>query len=532
MMRGSHAWEWWGLIGIGLVTACLKFLYQPDLRSSIDGSFYLNVASHVANGDGLKTTVSLYRQGFQELPHASLVYPLWPLLLGAGARLLGLFRSARVIPELLFAVNLVAVFLFARTVARRVVPAGVPSIPWYRSPGAIALSATLLLASNHVFFRYSSKPYTEPLALALTLGALLALFRFSARGRTKWAVLAGVLAAAAYLTRSQCVGTVVGVLGALAIAGARDPNARRAFAAASAASLATVLPWLVYVARSARVIDPRLLLNFAVHRETPELPPFHIFVATDGWLGYVVDRASGVLVAFDPTTTMSYVFSWGPVAYSVVIVSAILVWKWRGLRELFGTSLTTSGVPMTAVVGTGVACLLPVHMLHSQYVYEWWFGHRYGLFLLLLIVPAFSYLVVAGARLRRVAALLLALSVVWGGSLIGAAVLYERPSPTPARLEFEAWLSNQEETVFLATHPQVLSVYTEAGFHWIDCKDPAFVTRAMVELLPIDFVVSLPRDRQCPFLSDLGQYRPVARFGSGETEIAVFALISGSTSGR
>jgi hypothetical protein len=532
MAERSRAWEWWGLAGIGLVVGILKFFYEPNLRVAMDGSFYMNVAKHVADGDGLATTLSLYRQGFLEFPHVSLIYPIWPLLLGAGASVMGVFRAARIVPEVLFGLDLILVFLFTRAVSTWAARHTDGRLPWYRSRGAIALSVTLLFASNHVLFRYSSQPYTEPLALAFTLGALLALFRFGTRERIGWAVLAAVLASAAYLTRSQCAGVLGGILGALALAAVRERLARRALVAAGAASLATMLPWFLWVAKTARPFDPRLLLNFAAYRETPGLPPFEIFVPTDGPVELLIDRASGLFVAFDPVSPFSYVFSWGPAAYLVLVATAMLLWRVSDTPKLLRSAMTIRGASMTAVVAAGVGALVPVHLLHSEYVFEWWFGHRYGLFLVLLIVPAIVYLLRAGRIAHRIYLALLGLSVMWGGIYIAATLVRDRPEPTPARLALEAWLGTQGGSVFLATNPQPLSLYTEAGFHWIQCEDPPAVTRAMITALPIDFVIFKPEDHECAFFDGLSRLRQVRRFGAGESEIAVFSAEADSNVAR
>lgn len=523
MSQRSRGWEWWGLIGIGLASGVLKYFYEPSLRTAIDGAFYMNVAGHVANGDGLTTTLSLYRRGFQELPHPSFIYPLWPLVLGAGASVMGLFRAARIVPEILFGLDLLLVFLFTRTVSAWFPPSADSRPPWHRSPGAVALSVTALIASNHVFFTYSSKPYTEPLALALTLGALLAMFQFSARKVIRWAVLAAVLASAAYLTRSQCAGVLVGILVVFALAGLRERLARCAFVAAGVASMVTMLPWVAYLAKVAAPFDPRLLWNFAAYRESPDLPPFEVFVATDGPLDYLMDRASGLLVAFDPQSSLSYVFSWGPAAYVVLIALAMLLWQARDLPRLLRAALTIRGIPMSAVMLAGFGVLLPVHLLHSDYVREWWFGDRYGLFLVLLIAPAVAYVSRAGRMAWRTYLALLGLSVLLGGANIATFVIHERPNPTPALLELETWLGAQADKIFLATNPQQLALHTGAGFHWIQCKDSPSTTRIMINSLPIDYVISMPRDRGCPFRKELSRLREVRRFGSGKSRISVFA---------
>lgn len=522
MTRASRRWEWLALIAVGLVIALAKYLYEPNLRASPDGSFYLNVARHVADGEGLATTVSLYRQGFQELPHASFVYPLWPILLGAGATILGLFHAARVVPEMLFALDLLLVFVLMHRISSWPASGRTLEQTRHASPWFMAVLATALVGTNHVFFQFSSRPYTEPLAMALTIAALLAVFRFGSDHRVRWAVVAGILASAAYLTRSQCIGVVLGVLGSFAIVGIRSPLARRGLVAAGVASMVTVMPWLAYVASGTDAFDPRMLFDFSAYRETDGLPPFEVLVATSGPLDYLLDRMSGLWVAFDPSSALSYVSSWGPAAYSLLLAGGVLAWRTARSPESPAARLTLRELPLIAVVLTGLATLLPVHLYHSVFVREWWFGHRYGLFLILLIMPSIAYLARAGRGLRRAGVAMVGLSIVWGSILVVGAVSLERVEPSSARVQLEAWLATQESKVFLTRHPQSLSLYTGAGMHWIQCEDSPSATRDMIRLLPIDFVISLPRDRMCPFLEELRNADPVVQFGKGRDQIFVY----------
>lgn len=62
---------------------------------------------------------ALYHQGLRELPHASLVYPLWPVLLGAGGALIGLERAAVLLPPLFYVLSLVLLYALANRLAGR-----------------------------------------------------------------------------------------------------------------------------------------------------------------------------------------------------------------------------------------------------------------------------------------------------------------------------------------------------------------------------------------------------------------------------
>ena len=78
---------------LSLLTQKLAFDPEPIGHGRADGSFYYQVARHVASGDGLRTSVSLYNQGLRELPAPTTITPLWPLVLGATGRWIGLPRA-------------------------------------------------------------------------------------------------------------------------------------------------------------------------------------------------------------------------------------------------------------------------------------------------------------------------------------------------------------------------------------------------------------------------------------------------------
>lgn len=518
--------EWWALGGIACLFLLLKLAYHPDLRLAIDASYYFNVARHVSRGEGLLTTLSLYRQGFHELPHVSHIYPLWPLVLGAVGAAIGLFRAAHLLPEVLFFADLLLLFLLTRAVARVVLTRRRSAPDRFVSPGSIALLVVLLTGGNHVFFRASSLPYTEALAVGLSLSALLAVCRFSLEPRLRWALAAGGLAAAAYLTRSQCAGVLLGVLGALALVGIRSSAARRGLIATAALAILVIAPWFGYLGLTSEAFSLRSVLDFAAYRETPELGEFVVLVSTSSIFEWVIDRASGFLVAFAPRSPYSYVWSWGAIAYVVPVALALVVFRiafqrWH-LRSVWRASTELSALPVVATLAAGALTLAPVHLLHSVYGYEWYFGERYGVFLVLLIAPALAYALGSGRTVRLLSIVLLGLSVLHAGRYIRAHMQLDSPDPHPVLLELESWLATQPvDHVFLTRDPQPLAIGSEAGFHWVQCSDSPTVTRNMLTYLPIDFVILFPNDRACPFARDLGDLETVTEFGGGEDVIAI-----------
>jgi hypothetical protein len=83
-----------------------------------DGLFYYQIAQHVAVGEGLLTSVSLFGQGMRELPSTTTVQPLWPLLLGWIGRSVGLDRAAAGLSELLYLVSLILLYALANRIGR------------------------------------------------------------------------------------------------------------------------------------------------------------------------------------------------------------------------------------------------------------------------------------------------------------------------------------------------------------------------------------------------------------------------------
>ena len=63
-----------------IVTTCAvaKVCYNPTLdRRSLDGNYYYQIARHIAEGNGFRTSVSLYHQGLRTLPAPATIYPAW-----------------------------------------------------------------------------------------------------------------------------------------------------------------------------------------------------------------------------------------------------------------------------------------------------------------------------------------------------------------------------------------------------------------------------------------------------------------------
>src|SRR5438093_1192372 len=85
-------------------------------------------STRVAAGHGLVTSVCLYHQGLKRLPAKTNIYPLWPLLLGGAGRVMGMTTAARLLPRLMFLVDLLLLYLLTLRVAERTV--GLNAVTW------------------------------------------------------------------------------------------------------------------------------------------------------------------------------------------------------------------------------------------------------------------------------------------------------------------------------------------------------------------------------------------------------------------
>jgi len=510
--------------------AAVKLRFDPGVsRSGLDGGYYFQIARHVSEGDGLRTSISLYNQGMQYFPHEVNQSPVWPLALGAVGSIFGMQRSAEALPELLYLLDLVLLYALVRRLLAR---AGVDAALFGGRVGLdLAHVAVALFGLNHMFFRFTSSPYTEGLAFAVLFSTLLALDRAALRQSVAWAALAGALATIAMLTRAQLVGLVVAVPLALLMGSLRTPRLRRLAAVAAVASALAFLPWLLQLLTWMQEITPLALLGVGDVRETPELERFVPSVEPAGLLELLRDRARGLVVAFDPRDPNSYVSSFGPAVYLVPLALGRLAldrarWPdyWRGLTSATGV-LAAAGLLMCG------AALLPVHLTHSWIFKEWLFGHRHGLAYVLPLTGALVFLFArAGRPARAIAVLLVAASLFTGARNV--ANLLDVPFQaglTRAELELVSWLDARiPRPVVVTTRPQTLAVYSRSGMHWTSCVMPASQTLQFLEYAGADFVVVYAAESGCSFIEALeGDLALVRTFGAGSERIALLRLRPG-----
>ncbi len=209
-----------------------------------DGGLYTNVAEHVRDGAGLATDISPYHHGYETLPHATAIYPAWPLVYGYASRLAPLRLTGIWLPTLGYFVALVFAYLWACRLALA---------RSFRFPPGLNAGHVLVLflGLNGKFFSFTSLPYTEGLGFAVLFAGLWRFHKIGSTSSVWHAAEMGVWLAALMLIRSQFLVVVLAAFLSLATLAAARRSSRGwlRLAAAAAVFAALMLPWAVRVSR-------------------------------------------------------------------------------------------------------------------------------------------------------------------------------------------------------------------------------------------------------------------------------------------
>lgn len=489
----------WAAVIIGVLTV-LRFLKGAGGPPyGIDASYYFQLARHVANGDGFVTTVSLYHEGWI-LPAKTPIYPLWPLLMGYAGRAVGLERAADLLPRIFYVANLALLYLVARAAALRIGGLWM-NRRWWMPDTAHWIVAIFGLASR--YFGATTHPYTEGLAFFCAFASFVALERFD-RTRGTWAAaLGGLFAGLAFLTRTQMVGVAIGCFLALAWFAVRDRSARLGALVWSIVAFATVAPWFLYIGYIPGVTQGSM--------KRVELPHPVEWAQHATPLGWLAARVESFGVMFGPSNEYSYVQSFGVVALLVplaAIAAAIELARRRRLRA-------PQSIVRTAMFIAGLFFFFNLTLYQSAVWLPWLFGWRHGLPFVFLIALALPWLVVRAGRFAPALGIVLAISIATSASAVLAFVRTPDVRLSAAETELVAWLDAQPRRVsVMTTNAQILGSMTDTRFYWTSCASPGDTTRAMLRLLPIDFVVLYEHEARCRFAAEGGAMRLVRAFGS------------------
>lgn len=529
--------EWRALLLLLAVVLVARAFYLPTVAGyGLDGGLYFEVARHVRDGDGLVSSLSLYHQGFQSFPRPTPLYPLWPLLLGLMGRIVPLERLAVGLPVALHLLSVILGFRAVKVIEQRL---GLP--PLWRG-GPVVLTAALLFALalglNSRYFHASARPYTESLSWCLLLLAVPRLLRSLGRPGVLSGLEAGAWAGLLVLARSQLLLVTLALGGALGIRlltvwVGLDPQGSRAerWSASRhilAALLGGTVGWLGVVSLQllqlyAHGIAPSLtaLLRFDLYRDLDVLSPLPLMVQTHGLLGWLRDRTEGFWLAFNPAATEGYRGGVGLFFLSVPAVSLVLlgrlglaagrVWKTSapGLRArgLWEAGRSKSGALRVWLSGEqlpelflGLLMLggwLSLHTLHKTMFSEWNFSTRHAMTALPFFVACLCWLFYQGRWVRRLAVLLLLISVGYAGNLLGANCLegWHKPPPQVQRqakglAEYLRKARQEDPDLRVAVwEPQLMAPLAPGvGFHWLGASTQAADLVILFDVLETDLL--------------------------------------------
>ena len=206
-----------------------------------DDGIYVQLAKSLAEGDGYRS------MHLPDAPVAVHYPPAYPFILSLLWRLWPSFPANVTLFELWDAASLGLAATLIALHSRRI------ALPSPMSAGALVLAFIAFPLLTLVGVRFS-----EPLFLLLAAGAVLVADSEDQSVRT--AVLAGVLAGVATLTRSIGIAVIGGVVLGMFASGRR----RSALIAGSTATV-IIVPWLVFLMAHRDGVDPLLVSNYGTY---------------------------------------------------------------------------------------------------------------------------------------------------------------------------------------------------------------------------------------------------------------------------
>ena len=500
-------------VGVGLCVAfsVLRYGYRPPLGDGLDGAYYLQVARQVALGHGLQTTYSVFHMALSPLPQRATTYPLLPLVMGYLARVVPLTEAAVWLPGAAYVLSIGLCYGFLQWLTAR----SLPRLHWLRRTAwCAALCSWFGLLPVYVWT--SARPYTETLANSLVLTTLWcfglsssARFHTNSQHRAAF-VGVGLLAGLCYLARFQLI--VVPIAFVLARAMARD---RRALGDCAWLVLgaAPCLAWQAVRQLSLPNGQAYALLDFAMYRQRPDLPPFVYDLQFSTRTAWLFDKLHGVLVSLDPDSVDSYLVQlsylvWlAPLGLALLAVSRIARLAKQGFPALRHDALRRPRhAALVASAWLGALAVAPLHTVHSLRWRSWAFAWRQGMPLVYLLIPIVIWLLARERRsLRFLVAVLLALSLLICARKTEEVL--ERHVPTEllqAYADVAHYLDAHAPTGgTLGMEHQSLAVFTTQPLYWLACWSPSAFAQGLVTALPVNRILLRPGELRCPSLDGI-----------------------------
>lgn len=520
LLSPERRWRYALLAGIVAFFAALKLDFDPGLgRPCTDGDYYFQIARNVAEGNGFTTNVSLYNQGLLYFPHEINHSPVWPLTMGLLGKLFALETVAHVVPEIAYCIALVLLYFLTQRLARRTSDGSPPPLGLGGKPLDVGHLVVAVFATNIVFFKTTSTPYTEGMAFLFVFASLIAADAAAEKRCVRRAALAGALAALAFLTRTQMIGVALALPFVFALHGIRE---RRFFALAGVAVGAmavVVLPWFAWIASWANITGWQTFAGMGSVQDLPALRFFRQTVPVSSTGGKLRTLFESLEAAFKPESKVGYTASFGVVVYAVPLAVLAAAGSWTEVKRIGRRLWSAEGCLLSIAALATLVMLGPLHLEKRQFFLNWLFGWRHGLPFILLIALALAYLFSRGERLGRgIAAVLVAITLFHSIESMG--VLLNRryvAGPTGPEAALARWMDAQKpRPKVITTNAQVLSAFSRSYFHWIECKVPAKHTRLLLESGAADYVLLYPKEARCPYFASLqDEMELVKAFKSG-----------------
>jgi hypothetical protein len=459
----------------------------------IDGAFYTDVAQYVRDGSGLQTGQSLYHKGYGQFPHPTSIYPAWPLLLGFLARLVDMRVLVHWLPAALWLASLVAAWrlgsaLRPQSFFQRV----------HLNGGHLLM---LLLGLNTEYFTYTSMPYTEGLSWLLLLLFGHRLLRLAPRDDLASAAEIGAWAGLLVLCRAQFLIVPIAVFAALSLRlrGGWRGLARLLVAVAVFAALLT--PHMVRNAGILQDASLLTLLRFDQAQVSDALEPLPVLIETHGLGGLLLDRSQGLLLAFDPTSSRSYLGHFHAFIYGLLLLPWALFHRRHELLSLLRRALAPGSTAWWVMALFALGGLASVHLAHKSYEPAWYFHRRHALVVLPAVFAGCCALLSLPGW-KRVPGLLLLLTGLaqgsWELAVAAHAGTVESWAATSKRGQLHQWLlqeSAERNLVVALPSPdaQRLAWRTPGvGFHTLHETSSPAVLEALCEDFKVDVVALHP----------------------------------------
>lgn len=386
---------------------CLIGLYVPKIHFNlktralgIDGGLYFDVAMNVRDGQGLVSDIALFNSAFTDLPHPTVLYPLWPMMLGWMARFFPLWELSIWLPTVLFGVSLLLLY----RLVNRLFPG--PIFPDVWVPLNAGHAAVMIFGSAEAYMIHTSRPFSEGLAFVILFLTLLRVKSLFEKVSPYLGFEVGIWLGLLVLARSQLILVWMALFPVLLLR-LLGSERRRWWLPTTLLLIGLGLvigEQLLFFATF--MPDPAFLylMRFDLFRDPSPLHVVPVLVQTNGLWDYLQDRAAGIPIAFG-VGRKGYVHSFGPIS---MVLPLSLPFALLGLMRWVGPAWTRfqarpsfwSWLKEQAIVQEkygywvflGLMSLggfLSLHTIHKANFAEWNFGTRHALTAFFLFFAVF-----------------------------------------------------------------------------------------------------------------------------------------------